>query len=336
VTVATATDPIPRFVANTPGPDCQVFSDCSGSYFPMLSVSTTPITLNGASLGNPRTATLGVTNVGGSQMPFQVSIAYQSGSGWLSVTPTSGVNSTTLTVTASPAALQPGTFNATITVNAGSAGTASVVATFNVGPQGPLIQALVNAASFKPGPISSGSYVALFGVDLAGTNVGVTFNGLAGTVVYDSATQINLIVPNLGVQQGANVIATIGTQVSDPFVVALTPNVPGIFTPGIVNANGTVNSASNPAPRGTSIAIYMTGLFNPLTGPVTVNMGSTAAGTGLVPSFAGPQGTLPALDQVNVAIPASLTLTGNSVPLGVCVVDYTGNVCSNQVSLFLQ
>lgn len=341
VTIASATDPIPRFVAVTSGSDCQFFNDCSGSYFPKLATDQSSLTLNGASLGNPRSTSLAVLNQGGSQMSFQVTIAYQTGTGWLTVTPTSGVNSTTLTVTASPATLQSGTYSATLNINAGAAGQIAVPVSFVVGPQGVTIQSVVSAATFQTGqPIAPGSYAAIFGLNLSGTNVGVTFNGLAGKVAYvspPSATypQINVILPNLGIQTNASVLATVDGKTSDPFVIKLAPNTPGIFSTGIVNSNGGPNTATTPARRGDFISIYMTGLQDPLSGPVTVNIGTTAAGTGLIPLYAGIQGTFPGLDQVNVVIPAGLTVTG-AQPLNVCVVDFTGNVCSNQVNVYVQ
>ncbi len=254
------------------------------------------------------------------------------------MTPPSGddaVNAN-LAVVANPASLQPGTYNATVTVNAGSAGSATVPVTFTVGQPGVTVQGVVNAASFQTGAISPGSYVALFGLNLSGTNVSVTFNTQAAQVIYDSAGQINLIVPATLTGASATVVATVNGQASNPFVVTLAPNVPGIFTPGIVNSTGSVNTASSPATRGTFISVYLTGLAIPVTGTVTVNMGSQT-GLAPLPGQTYVQPTYPALDQVNVVVPAGLAFTGNSVPLAVCVTTTPGQpVCSNAVSLYVQ
>ena len=129
-------------------------------------------------------------------------------------------------------------------------------------------------------------------------------------------------------------VVTAGTGlVSNTFKVTLVANSPGIFNPGIINvADGTVNSASHPATRGTYVSIYLTGLSNPVSN-VTVNLGGQ---TGLVPQYAGTQPTLPALDQVNVLVPASLAST-SPVPVQVCVPGSTGQLtCSNQISLYIQ
>jgi uncharacterized protein (TIGR03437 family) len=57
-----------------------------------------------------------------------------------------------------------------------------------------------------------------------------------------------------------------------------------------------------------------------------------------VPLFAGPQPTYPALDQINVTVPALLDASGGSVPLSVCVATIPGTqpVCSNAVSLYIR
>jgi uncharacterized protein (TIGR03437 family) len=338
VAVASATAPVPRYVAAALGSDCLQIGDCNGAYFPVLSVNSTPISLTGASLGGTQTGSISVLNNGGSLFSYTTSITYQSGSGWLTVTPSTGDDAinATLSVVANPAALQPGTYTALVNINGGEAGTASVPVTFTVGPAGVTIQAIVNAASLQAGAVAPGSYVALYGLNLAGANVGATFNSQTASVIYDSAGQINLIVPaSLSGQTSAAVVVTVNGQVSNTFTVALTANEPGIFTPGILNSDSSVNATANPATRGTFVQVYLTGLAVPVTaGSVTVNMGGQ---TGIVPLYAGAQGTLPALDQINVTVPASLAFTGNSTPLTVCVaLSGSQQICSNTVSLYVQ
>jgi uncharacterized protein (TIGR03437 family) len=341
VSIATATDPIPRYIVGPLASDCQQTGDCNQNYFPVLSADTTPISFTGASLGLVQTAPLTLLNNGGSVMSYTTSTVYQSGANWLTITPSAAdiPSSLTLTVSADPTLLQPGTYNATITVNAGEAGTASIPVTFTVGPPGVTIRAIVNAASFQTG-IAPGSYVALYGQLLAGTNVGVTFNGLAATVIPVPApynqTQINLIIPSsLTPQSGALVVVTVDGKVSNTYSATLLANAPGIFTPGILNSDSLLNTASNPAKRGSFVQVYLTGLAIPVIGTVSVTMGGQ---TGIVPLYAGAQPTLPALDQINVTIPASLAFTGTSTPLAVCIstLPSTPAVCSNSVSLYVQ
>ncbi len=338
VSIATAADPIPRYISAGLGSDCQQIGDCTAGYFPVLSISNAPVSFSGASQGPLQTTLIPMLNNGGTQLNLSISIAYQSGSGWLTATPGSSSAGLSLSVAANPATLQPGVYTATVNLDGGNAGTASIPVTFTVGPVGVTIQGIVNAASYQVGPIAPGSYVALFGLNLAGNTVGVTFNGLAANLIYKSAGQINLIVPSsLSGQTNATVLVTVdGTKVSNSFVVQLAANTPGIFTPGILNVDNSVNAVGNPASRGSIVQIYFTGLAVPvLANSVTVNMGTQQ---GLVPLFAGPQPTLPALDQVNVTIPSALAFTGNSTTVAVCVslLPATTPICSNSVNLYVQ
>lgn len=334
VSIATATDPVPRFISAVLASDCQQTGDCNANYFPVLSVDTTPISLAGASLGDPQKTVLTALNSGGSQLNLNVSISYQTGSNWLTVTPTPSAGNIKLTISADPSTLQAGSYTATIALDAGAAGAATIPVTFTVGAPGVTVQGIVNAASFQTGAIAPGSYVALFGLNLGGTNVSVTFNGLNATIVYASPGQVNLIVPAaLSGQASATVVVKVDGKASNTFIASLAANLPAIFTPGMVNSDGSINTAARPAKRGSIVQVYLTGLAIPLTGAVTVNMGGQ---NGIIPGFAGAQPTLPALDQVNVTVPASLTLVGNSVPLSVCVSSTGAPICSNSVSLFLQ
>ena len=335
VATSSATEPMPRFIAAVPGSDCLLLNDCAAPYFPKLLVDQTPITLSGNSLGSIRSATVLVDNAGSGILPFTTSVQYSQGSGWLSVTPPAGLSGVALQVTANPGSLAPGTYAASVTVAGGAFGSAVIPVTFTVGPVGVVIQNIGNAASFQYGTVAAGSYAVLYGQNLAGKNVSVSFSGLLAELLYKSATQINLIVPaTLRGVAAAAVTVTVDGVASEVFRVSMTPNSPGIFTPGIVNfTGGQVNTVTNPVSRGDFALVFLTGLADPLTGPVTVNIGSQS---GLIPAFAGPQG-LAALFQVNVVVPASLPATPNPVPLQVCAGASSGApVCSNTVNLYLQ
>jgi uncharacterized protein (TIGR03437 family) len=336
VNTSTSTDAIPRFVATVPATDCQQFGDCNANYFPKLLVDATPLTLSGTSKGALQTANIRVGNAGGGILSFTTSIVYDNGSGWLSLSPSSGINNVTVQAIADPTNLPQGTYTATIKVDAGAFGSATVPVTFTVGAVGVVIQNVGNAASFQYGTVAPGSYAVLFGLNMAGTNVSVTVNSLPATIIYKSATQINFIVPNnLGAPQFANVVVTVDGQASGPFRVNSVANAPGIFTPGIVNfADGFINDAAHPAARGAFIIVFFTGLAIPVApGTITVNIGSQ---TNLIPAFAGPQG-LPALDQVNITVPSSLPPGTSPVPIQVCAPGSTGQqTCSNQVNLYIQ
>jgi uncharacterized protein (TIGR03437 family) len=362
VSTATQTDPIPRYIPSTPTSDCTIIGDCSQAYFPMLKVTPASISLNGSSLGEPQTGFITVGNAGLSQLNFTASTTYQpatnlSVANWLSidgttgsltgvVDPSAGVTSIGLNLSASPAALLiPGAYQATVTINAGSAGTITVLVTFNVAAAGPVIQSVVNAANSQTGPVTAGSFAAIYGLNLVpktSTPATVTFNGFPANISYDgqpsasSPTQINVLVPAaLGSATNAGVVATIDGVVSNTFPVSLVNNAPAVFNPGILNQNNSVNLLSAPESPGDIIQIFLTGLATPVTLPVTVNIGNQAI-TGSQILYAGPSST-PGEEQVNVQVPAALTFTGNSAPLSICVPATSGQpLCSAPVPLYLQ
>src|SRR5262249_46214380 len=125
VSIATASDPLPRFVSGTPGSDCQTLNDCGASYYPVLTVDTAPVQLTGNSLGGVQSAYVRVGNTGPGRLDWSTSVSYESGSNWLTVTPSAGANGVTLQFIADPAALKPGTYKASVTVSAGIYGKAS-------------------------------------------------------------------------------------------------------------------------------------------------------------------------------------------------------------------
>ncbi len=311
VGIADMTDPVPRFVAVTPPGDCTVIGDCSASYFPHLKLNTSQVTLSAPSGGATTVGYLPFINTGGGTMAWTVSANYQNGSGWLTLTPTSGVGNATVGVHANPANLAAGVYNATITVDAGpAAGSQSVPVVFTVGQALPLITQVSNAANGNISSLVPGSLASLFGTSLAGNNVTVTFDGVAATTTYNSPTQINLLVPgSLMGKTSAQLQVSVGSLSSAPVSVNLVNASPAIFPSGVVNQDNSVNSPTNPAASGSTLQIYLTGL--PPVAGATVNIGSQS----LQSVYSGPAPGVPGLQQVNVMLPANLTGTAQ---LSVC------------------
>ncbi len=144
----------------------------------------------------------------------------------------------------------------------------------------------VNAASGVGLAVSPGEIIALYGASLGpqapaiqhpdsngfyGTELGgvtVSFNGVNAPLIYVSGSQINAIVPYEVVPGSMATIQvdyqgqTMATQTLPVVVTA-----PGIFTAdssgtgeaSVINQDGSLNSASNPARPGTVIAFYLTG-----------------------------------------------------------------------------
>lgn len=159
----------------------------------------------------------------------------------------------------------------------------------------PSISAVVHSATQQP-ILSPGELITIYGTGFniapfsaqsiyptTLSNTRVTVNGIPAPLLYVSPTQINAVVPYeitlLEAQQAtqptitAPVVVTYDFMPSTAFNVQVLPSAPGIFT---VAPNGkgqgaiqnvdpqtgalTVNSAANPASKGSTIVIYATGV----------------------------------------------------------------------------
>jgi uncharacterized protein (TIGR03437 family) len=164
----------------------------------------------------------------------------------------------------------------------------------------PAISAIANGASNRPGGIAPGEIVVIFGTglgpaqlvaapvngDTLPTQLGgssVLFNGTPAQLLYASASQVSAIVPanlsgssaQLSVQyQGLN-SAPVGAAVVPAAPAIFTANATGVGQAVAINADGTANSAANPAPEGSFVTLLVTGVYtNFLLGtPVSVTIG---------------------------------------------------------------
>jgi uncharacterized protein (TIGR03437 family) len=191
------------------------------------------------------------------------------------------------------------------------------------------VSAAVNAASNLVGAVAPGEVVAIYGAGF-GPGTSILFNGTPGVLLYSTATQAGAVVP-YGVSGAAvQVVAQTATGASAPLAVPLAATVPAVFTAdssgkgqaAAVNQDGSVNSASNPAPAGSVIALYATGEGQtsppgvdgkigaaPLPRPlaqVAVLLGGVAAE---VQYAGGAPGVVAGVMQVNAVLP--LGLSGN-------------------------
>ena len=337
-TVATAstTAPIPRFVAVTPPSDCAAVGDCNASYYPQLQVTATPLQVTAVSGGKKAAAgNITIRDTRGGVLDWSASATYSNGAGWVSFSEPFGIDDATVQVLVDPGALAPGTYQATVLIDAGPiAGSQSIPLTFMVTAPAPavVIGAITDAADFHPGPVAPGELATVWGSNLAGQNVSVAFNGMPAKLLYTGAQQINLqIPPALNGQPSAQMVVTADSASSAPFTVPLTGVAPAIFTPGVLNQDNTVNSAANPAPLGTILQIFLTGMPDSgAVASVTIqNRGN------LVPLYAGAAPGFLGLQQLNVAVPGDLLpVTSN---LTICVMG-AGNQpsCSQPESIALK
>ncbi|HUQ91620.1 MAG TPA: hypothetical protein VM120_08060, partial [Bryobacteraceae bacterium] len=263
---------------------------------PTLAVSPTSInftyTAGSATLPSPQTVQ--VTSTGGS-IPVTATFSPARGGAFITVTPPSGNTPVTLTFAANQAVistLAPGTYNGTVTVSSPNiaGGNQAINVTLTVtGPAAPVVNAIVNAASQQAGAIAPGEIVTIYGLNigpatppngieftpnpngLVATTLGgatVTFNNIPAPLLYASANVINAIVPfelngqttaNVAVQLNGINSTAIQVRVVDTAPAILTANASGNGQGSILNENFTVNTATNPAAKGSIIAIYGTG-----------------------------------------------------------------------------
>jgi uncharacterized protein (TIGR03437 family) len=134
--------------------------------------------------------------------------------------PTTLVNTNTLHADFAKALLASPTTYSLVVANPQSAPSNPVM--FTVSARATQITAVVNAASFATGPVAPGEIVTIFGSNL---DPNVTFDFVPATMVYSSATQVNVTVPygvtgpTTSVQSGS----------SAPFKLDVAPSAPGIF-----------------------------------------------------------------------------------------------------------
>jgi uncharacterized protein (TIGR03437 family) len=172
----------------------------------------------------------------------------------------------------------------------------------------------------------------------------VTFDGQPAPLIYTSGIQTNLIVPYEIAGKTSTVMQVTYTTATGSFpaaawVLPVVASAPGVFTVSmtgigqgaIVNDDGSINSAANPAVRGSLVSIYATGEGQ--TGPPGVT-GSVTQSDSTTPSlpvtvmiggvqapvqYAGEApGEVAGLLQVNAMVPTAV-VPGSGVPIMVSV-----------------
>ena len=135
----------------------------------------------------------------------------------------------------------------------------------------------VNAASLRQGPVAPGEVLVLFGSGL-GPETGVEgirdasglianrlngteirFDTLPAPILYSQSGQVNVQVPYAvdGKETTHVTVSYLGKTVGELDLQVL-PSAPALF-PVAINQDGTPNSESNPAARGTIAGFYGTG-----------------------------------------------------------------------------
>lgn len=218
---------------------------------------------------------------------------------------------------------------------------------------------IVNAVSYAGGSIAAGELISIFGSNFGADSLQVNsplnnaipqtigrtkvlFNGQAGAIAAITPNQINVFVPyELTPGTTLSVQTQVDNTLSAPVAVPVTQTAPGL-SPSIVNQDGTLNSSTNPAPRGSIVSFYGTGLgqmtpqlndgylaiSTPYSTPVNAaNMTIGGQPTSIL--YVGDAPTLPTgIFQINVTVPTTtnpginpvaLTIGGSSAQAAVAV-----------------
>jgi uncharacterized protein (TIGR03437 family) len=192
------------------------------------------------------------------------------------------------------------------------------------------VSAVVNAATFAVTPLVPGSLGTLFGANLSGKSVSVTFDGNAAILLYAGATQINLQVPAiLGSKTSSILVVTVDGSSSAPQTVALAPVWPAIFAGGILNQINTENKVGAAAAPDSVLQIFATGI--PASATVSVQI---ADRKNLIPLYAGAAPGLTGVQQVNVQIPSDLA--ASATQLTVCATAGSTQACSAAYPVVIQ
>ncbi len=216
-------------------------------------------------------------------------------------------------------------------------GPRSVIATF-AAAAGPKLEAVADSASFRPGMLTSGALFTVFGSGLGAGTLAITDSAgveRVASVLYSSAAQVNFIAPE-GMAPGAAVLRYTGAEgVTATLALEVAAVAPGLFSANMngrgapagqvlrVNAAGqtvfssalarcgaaTGSCESEPIDLGAPtdqlfVVLYGTGFRNYKT------MAAVIGGVEAEIAWAGPQPTLPALDQINLKLPRSLAGRG--------------------------
>jgi uncharacterized protein (TIGR03437 family) len=216
------------------------------------------------------------------------------------------------------------------------------------------IDAVTSAASYLAGAIAPGEVVTLFGSGMGpDTGVGATLNSaglvttfLAGTrvlvdgipspLIYAQAGQANVVVPHaVSGRSSVQVRIEAQGQTSNALTVPVAQAAPGVFTldssgtgqAAVLNQDNSLNSAANPAPRGSIISLFATGTGQtdppgidgkpaapPLPAPVLSVTVEIAGAIAEILYAGGAPGLVAGVLQANVRIPEHAA-TGSAVPL---------------------
>jgi uncharacterized protein (TIGR03437 family) len=178
---------------------------------------------------------------------------------------------------------------------------------------------VMNAASFRSGPVAAGQLISIFGETVPENSPVVRVGGHTAPVFAAVVGQVNSRIPEeMAGRAEVEVEVLAGGKVRGRSRVPLAAAAPGLFTVqrGVgqiiaVHEDGSLNAAEHPASRGSIVVLYATGhgevdSEGRVTLPVQLKIGNASAEVlyaGAAPGFQG-------LMQINAKLPGMFTAPG--------------------------
>jgi uncharacterized protein (TIGR03437 family) len=181
---------------------------------------------------------------------------------------------------------------------------------------------VVNAASLAGGSVAAGEIVSIFGSGFDPAQTQVLFGQNPATLFYVAPDQINALVPALTAGAASEMTVVVDGAAASEQQLTVVAAVPGLFLANAstgqvaaINQDGSDNSATHPAARGSYVSLFATG-WSAASLPVTINIGGYNASV----VYAGPAPGFAGLMQINAQVPGgflgpgmqSVTLTVGS------------------------
>jgi uncharacterized protein (TIGR03437 family) len=267
-----------------------------------------------------------------------MAFTFSSDSSWLSAAAQGVLTPASLTISADPSGLAPGSYLGSVTVISAD-GSISITINCTLEVSGPVpalpAASIVSAATFKQTPLAPGGLFTVMAVNLgastdtAGTanwptlldGVSLTINGIPAPLIYVSSTQINAQAPFEIASGPATLVLNENGVTGQPVPVVIADTAPQIFLiagthAAALNQDYSVNAPNNPAIPGGVVSIFWTGqgqVSNPVTtgAPASgmflnTTLAPTAATIGGQPAavlYSGLAPGLVGLAQANLRIP---------------------------------
>jgi uncharacterized protein (TIGR03437 family) len=188
----------------------------------------------------------------------------------------------------------------------------------------PSVVHVVHAATNQEGAVAPGEIVSLYGAGFTPPCT-VTVGEAPAWLLYVGSSQINAVLPG-ELAAGTSLEVRCGDTLKGSASLDVVPSNPGLFAVtghlAALNQDGAANSETNPAPHGSIVSLFGTGLGTAQT------VAATIGGASVEVLYAGSAPGLPGVFQVNARIPETVnagevevrvTASGLTSPAGLTI-----------------